>query len=220
MRVPSDRLEKIIYEMKTNKKLFIVATLILFSCNSPDNISSEIKNDLKENEITESSTPEEFRDVYADFFTAIKDKNEKRFNDYIHPKIGLFIIQQDGALPTLENVKDISKFKRSYDKKHFFSFNLDVIGIELIEQDLPKINCEEFDGYDKQGCFSKQVNNLEATNLCQYIDADAAFKSKCEETIKTIKWTVINTANYGYYFSQIEGKWYITFIDMRQPCSA
>jgi hypothetical protein len=206
--------------MKTNKILFIVTTLIFFSCNSPVNNSSEIKNDLKENEITESSTPEEFRDVYTDFFTAIKDENEKRFNDYIHPKIGLFIIQQDGALPTLENVKDISKFKRSYDKKHFFSFNLDVIGIELIEQELPKINCEEFDGYDKQGCFSKQINNLEATNLCQYIDADAAFISKCEETIKTIKWTVINTANYRYYFSQIDGKWYITFIDMSQPCSA
>jgi hypothetical protein len=171
-------------------------------------------------EINEATTPDDFREVYTDFFTAIKDINENRFNEYIHPEIGLFIIQQDGAMPSLENVTDISKFKRSYDKKHFFAFNTDVIGIEMIEQELPKINCEEFDGYDKQGCFTQEINKLAATKFWDFVEAASDLKSNCEKAANAVKWTVINTANYGYYFSQIDGKWYISFIDMRQPCSA
>ncbi|MFN7012774.1 MAG: hypothetical protein ACK4ON_00725 [Bacteroidia bacterium] len=200
--------------------LFVVATFILFSCNTSDNNSSENQNSNDVSEIRESTTEEDFREVYTDFFTAVKDVNENRFNEYIHPEIGLFIIQQDGAMPNLIYVTDISKFKRSYDNMHFFAFNTDVIGVELIEQELPKINCEVFDGYDKQGCFSQEVNKLAATKFWEFVDTTPELKSKCERAANTIKWTVINTANYGYYFSQINGKWYITFIDMRQPCSA
>jgi hypothetical protein len=200
--------------------LFVVATLILFSCNTSDNHTSENHNKVTDSEIRESTTPEDFREVYTDFFTAVKDVNENRFNEYIHPATGLFIIQQDGAMPSLTHITDIAKFKRSYDKKHFFAFNMDVIGVELIEQELPNMNCEEFDGYDKQGCFTQQINKLAGTKFWEFIETSPDVKSKCESAANTIKWTVINTANYGYYFSQIDGKWYITFIDMRQPCSA
>lgn len=206
--------------MTPYKFLIVVATFILFSCNTSENNSSENQNVNADSEIKESNTPEDFREVYTDFFTAVKDVNENRFNEYIHPEIGLFIIQQDGAMPNLTHITDIAKFKRSYDKKNFFAFNMDVIGVELIEQELPKMNCEEFDGYDKQGCFTQQVNNLAGTKFWEFVDTTPELKSKCESAANTIKWTVINTANYGYYFSQIDGKWYITFIDMRQPCSA
>lgn len=206
--------------MNLFKILFVVETLILFSCNTSENNNLENQDTKVNSDVLESNTPEDFREVYTDFFTAVKDVNENRFNDYIHPEIGLFIIQQDGAMPSLTHITDIAKFKRSNDKKHFFAFNTDVIGIELIEQELPKINCEEFDGYDKQGCFAQEVNKLAATKFWDFVETSADVKSKCESTANTIKWTVINTANYGYYFSQINGKWYITFIDMRQPCSA
>jgi hypothetical protein len=85
---------------------------------------------------------------------------------------------------------------------------------------LPKMNCEEFNGYDKQGCFTQEINKLAATKFWDFVETSVDVKSKCETAVNTIKWTVINTANYGYYFSQINSKWYITFIDMRQPCSA
>lgn len=206
--------------MKLYNILFVVTTLILFSCNKPQNTASDNQNSNTDSEINESTTPEDFREVYTDFFTAVKDINESRFNNYIHPEMGLFIIEQNGAMPSLTYVTDISKFKRGYDNKYFFDFNLDVIGVELIEQELPKMNCEEFNGYDKQGCFTQQVNKLAATKFWEFTDVSPELKSKCESAVNTIKWTVINTANYGYYFSQIDGKWYITFIDMRQPCSA
>ncbi len=206
--------------MTPHKLLFVVVTLILFSCNTSENNSLEYQNTNTDFEIKESTTPVDFREVYTDFFTAVKDINEKRFNEYIHPEIGLFIIQQDGAMPNLTHVTDIAKFKRSYDKKYFFAFNTDFIGVEILEQELPIINCEEFNGYNKQGCFAQQVNKLAATKFWEFVDTTPEIKSKCESAANTIKWTVINTANYGYYFSQIDGKWYITFIDMRQPCSA
>lgn len=202
------------------KIFFVVATLILFSCNTSQNNNSKSEEVKVNSEISEVNISEDFREVYTDFFTAVKDANENRFNDYIHPQTGLFIIEQNGALPSVSHIFDISKFKRSYDNKHFFAFNTDVIGVELIEQELPKINCEEYDGYDKQGCFTQEINRLAATKFWDFIDDNSEIKSKCEKAVNTIKWSVINTANYGYYFSQINGKWYITFIDMRQPCSA
>lgn len=205
--------------MKNIGLIIVVATLILAACNS-SNTHDEVKNANFDSNINEPSTPDDFRDVYTDFFTAVKDKNEKRFNDYIHPQIGLFIIQQDGAMPSLSHVMDISKFKRSFDNKYFFAFNTDFIGLEILEQELPKINCEAYDGYDKQGCFAQQVNILASTKFWEFTDAAPEIKLKCENAANTIKWSVINTANYGYYFSQIDGKWYITFIDMRIPCSA
>lgn len=206
--------------MKRFNLLIVVITLILFSCKSSNNETGENKPVKENSQIQENTTPADFREVYTDFFTAIKDINEKRFNQYIHPELGLFIIQQDGAMPVITHISDISKFKRNFDNKYFFAINMDIIGVELIEQTLPKVNCEEFNGYDKQGCFAQEVNNLAATKFWEFTDASADLKSKCEKAANTINWTVINTANYGYYFSQIDGKWYITFIDMRQPCSA
>ena len=89
------------------------------------------------------------------------------------------------------------------------------------EEELPKINCDSKTFWTKDGCFSQQTNTFKDEKIWTYCGLSKEDEAKVEETAKTISYTVINTAmNARYYFSQIDGKWYLTFVDLRRPCEA
>lgn len=163
---------------------------------------------------------EDFKETYKDFFYSIIDGRAETFNKYIHPDLGLYIIDSKGALPMVVNVKDISKFVRS-DSKSFFEFDRAKVGYELIEEELPKVNCDQGpDFYSKQGAFTQAVNTLSKDAPWQNTDLSSEEKQRLASAAETVMITVINTSNYRYYFSKMGDKWYVTFIDVRRPCNA
>ena len=165
--------------------------------------------------------PKDFRDVYKEFFLSVVDVKEKDFNQFIHPEKGLYIIESTGAMPQMVNIRDISTFKRANDNKPFFDFDKTKVGIELIEKDIPSVDCDappEF--YTKSGSFTQEINKFKDSRIWEYAGLPKAEQKKIEELAETIVKTTVNTGNYTYYFSLINNKWHITFIDMRKPCVA
>jgi hypothetical protein len=122
-------------------------------------------------------------------------------------------------LPKLTNVKYFSKFK-TIRKKHFYEFNTDVLICDPKEEELPKVNCDAKDLYTKTGCFTREINTLKDSKIWEFCSLPQAQADLVARSAQTITRTVLLTDNYTYYFSLINGSWWLTFIDMRRPCEA
>lgn len=192
------------------KNTIAILIILIFSCK--ENNTTANKDKLLSNE--------DFASVYNNFFTSIIENNDITFDKFIHPKYGLYIITSSGALPEIKHLKSISEFKNK-DGKSFFSLDKEYIGTGVIYNKLPKIDCDKKKApfYDKEGAFTQDTNLLKNSEIWKFINASNEEKKQIEAAIYTIRKTVVNTANYVYYFSLIDGYWYISFIDMRQPCT-
>jgi len=207
--------------MKQTGYLFLAIMLFLAACgNNEHGGNNTTDSTATSGENKTMTTPSDFKEVYSDFFSSIIDDNSKTFNSYIHPEHGLYIIESKGGVPVFEKVTDISFFRSSTEKKSIFDINKSKIGLQMIEEELPTVNCDSAGFYTKRGCFTNEENTFKDSKLWDGSGLDAAEKDKVNKVAQTIVKTIINTANYRYYFSKIEDRWYITFIDMRKPCNA
>ncbi len=204
------------------KKLlfFSVVFSFFFSCS---NSKTDQDKNIIESENTESendvSKYVDFNEAYSTFFWALVDKDEKNVNSFIHPEMGMYIIESNGALPSFSLVKDIATYKKISDGKSFFSIDMEKVGTEPLLESLPEVTCDD-NVYNKQGCFTQKINKLKDAGIWDLSDIKAEDKNTMELLSETIQYTVVNTANYTFYFSQINGFWYVTFIDIRIPCVA
>ena len=163
---------------------------------------------------------DEFKDFYRDFFISLMDVNELRFNTFISRKHGVYIIDAKGAMPTMVNITDISTFQR-VDGRSIFSIDKSKLGFEMLEENLPEVDCDAPDYfYDKTGCFTASINRLIESKIWKYASLDQITQEKVGALAETVSRTVINTANYVYFFSYIDGNWRLTFLDVRKPCEA
>ena len=101
--------------------------------------------------------------------------------------------------------------------KLFFDFSFEGVDKELIFEELPEVVCED-EFYNKQGCFAEKVNPLLASQIWNYAGLNEKEIQAIEVLANTVEITVVNTSIYDFYFSKIEGNWYVTFIDLRIPC--
>lgn len=161
----------------------------------------------------------DFKDFYRNFFISLMEDNEVRFNTFINSERGVYIIDSKGAMPVFTNVRDISSYKRQ-DGRYIFSVDKSTLGFEMLEEELPMVDCDADGFYDKTGCFTESTNKLMETMLWQHAQLGKTEKNEVVSLAETVSKTVVNTANYVYYFSFIDGNWYLTFLDIRKPCEA
>lgn len=214
-----------------NKAVYLFIVFLIVSC-SPDSNKEDAK-DVNGQQAIETS-PEyqdagngsknydysEFKDFYRDFFISLMDDGEERFNNFISPSYGLYIIDSKGAMPVITYVSEISSFTRS-DKRSIFSIDKQTIGYEMLEDELPKIDCDASHYYyDKTGCYTQSTNRFIDSEIWKHANLDEATQEKIVSLAETISKTVVNTANYTYYFSYVDGTWRLTFLDIRKPCEA
>ncbi len=207
--------------MKSINYLFIVLLSLATACGQKE---KKEENGSSETVVVQGDTSrvsmDDFKETYKEFFYSIIDGKPEKFNEYIHPDLGLYLIDSKGAIPMVTNVKDISKYVRP-DNKSFFEFDRSKVGYELIEEELPTVDCDNGpDFYSKQGAFTQAVNKLSAEKPWQESKLENGEADKVNAASKTVMITVINTSNYRYYFSKMGDKWYVTFIDLRKPCNA
>lgn len=160
-----------------------------------------------------------FNDFYQQFTEAITNKNVANFNSFIHKDYGLHFIEAPGAMPVFSKIYNIENFKDINTQSPFFELSFNEIGKAPINDTLPQIICDE-NVYDKQGCYTQEINPLNKTQIWNYSNLNDKQKQEIEVIAATITQTVVNTANYTFYFSLIDNKWLVTFIDIRTPCSA
>ena len=209
MKTDSNGLKQIQTELylRTLRGFFFApfAVMLFFSCGSPEQKQTEQTSQTK----VDSVKPVSERVIQKeDFISVLKGINISNINQYIHPKNGLRIINSSGAMPNMTSTSQVDK-----------NFPVDFSAVK--EEELPKVNCDSKTFWTKGGCFSQQVNTFKDEKIWTYCGLSKKDEAKVEETVKTISYTIINTAmNARYYFSQIDGKWYLMFVDLRRPCQA
>jgi hypothetical protein len=204
----------------------IALSVMLISCSqNPANHanavadSTEARKKSFAEELPPPSDIRQFKWFYSGFVKLVSLHADTLLNKLICPEFGLTIIESNGALPHLTNVKDFTEFK-TLGKKAFYDFDAQVLICDLKEEELPKIDCNAKDYYTKSGCFTREINTLKDSKVWEYGNFSKTQADLMVQAVQTITRTVIVTANYTYYFSLIKGGWWLTFVDMRKPCQA
>ena len=182
-------------------------------------------------QVFSSSTPTfsantNFKNVFASFLADIQTENAEDFNQYIHPEYKLYILEQPGAVPQFTKVADIGLFKRHFGSKPFFSIKQELSACPLqVEAALPTFNCEgqanNPAGYSKQGCFVSDAQLFKNNPAHLYAGLPNAEKQQIANIKTLLTKTVLHTVTgYQFHWGNIQGKWYVLFIQLITPCSA
>ena len=175
---------------------------LLFTCGNPSVVETE------QTEIPKIDTSAIKKQ--EDFLPVLKGINISNINQFIHPEAGLRIIQSEGAMPRLMKTSQVDK-------------NFPVDFSNCIEDSIPKIDCGSKSLWTKEGCFVWKVNGLAAAQvtLWKYCNLSKEEQLEVDTWAPEVSYTAINTVLHArYYFSHINGKWYLLFVDLRRPCSA
>jgi len=185
-----------------------------------DSISKReaVKKALQE-DLPPASDIKQFNWFYSAFAHAATTANDTIFDVVIHREYGLWIIHSAGAVPNFTHINHILEFKLP-DGENLLPFKRDAMMNVPKEETLPVLICDDDKVYDKEGCFTSLQNTFAEQKIWKYAGLSAENDKEIEKSAKTITRTVINTQNYRFYFSLINGSWYLTFMDIMTPCEA
>ena len=175
-------------------------------------ISEEVTHELKDEQV-------DFADFYYIFSATIESKNYEMFNGFIHPNYGCYVIESSGAMPNLTPVFDVGEFVSKPEGKRFFDLPFVEIDHIVSFDSLPKVVCED-KVYERLGCFAGQPEDFKRSEIWNYAGLSQEDVVEVVSLVESLNITVVNTYNYTFHFSKIESEWFVSFIDMRVPCSA
>jgi hypothetical protein len=217
------------------KQVYFFLMIALIACQpSSDTESAQATEPEAGTEVVSETSPEQdekgsgrqnyahddFKDFYRDLFISMMDNKESDFNTFLNPKQGLYIIDSKGALPAITNVSDISTYQRMVDNKSIFSVDEATLGYEMLEEGLPKVDCDSEGFYTKRGSYTANTNDIIKSEIWKITNLSKEDQEQFATYAETISKTCVNTGNYTYYFSFIDGSWFLTVIDLRKPCEA
>ncbi|CAN5348325.1 hypothetical protein BH09BAC5_BH09BAC5_28980 [soil metagenome] len=208
--------------------IFLISLVFLSSCSGtsnnhvPASDSISAKDSLKkamQEDLPDPSDIKQFNWFYSAFVHSATTGDDSLFNILIHPKYGLWVIHSEGALPAFTKIKSILDYKNA-DGSKLLPFKREPMLSMPKEEELPVVNCDNKNFYSKSGCFTTLENVFLEQKIWKSAGLAADQDKLIEESAATISRTVINTEMYRFYFSLINGTWYLTFIDVRKPCNA
>ncbi|MBN8546630.1 MAG: SPOR domain-containing protein [Ignavibacteria bacterium] len=147
----------------------------------------------------------------------------KTLNDFTHPAVGFTVLQNSGAYIKLEWFNKIDSI-------------LDHPLMKVVPkscqpkfEEIPQYRCE-LESWSKTGCFMGKIDPtakefLRFEKKSENQELPSATLEKIKNCEKYTLWTLIQTDNAPYYhkfrlyFGFIDGRWYITGIDLTIPCS-
>jgi len=154
-----------------------------------------------------------FDSLYANFAKAWNNETIEQFNGFIHSEKGFYIIESNGALPS---IKKSDSIERSFFKRNRWDHSFAVV-----RETLPEVDCDAIHGfYNKVGCFVENTNPFIKSEIWKYAGLDSIQENILVTFAETISVTVVNTSGFVAYFSLIHGKYHLTILDIRVPCSA
>jgi len=184
--------------------IFLPALVCIFSCGNG------VKNE-EVHSISSSLPGDSMKDAgssaQSDLVSVVKGITISNINQFIYPETGLWLIQTPGAVPNMTNTSQVDK-----------NFPVDFSAAK--NEELPKVNCDTKSFWAKDGCFIQQVNMFKDEKIWTYCGLSKEDEAKIEKLAQAISLTVVNTSlSARYYFAQINGKWYLIFVDLRKPCA-
>jgi len=220
---------------------FALLSLTLIACDSPVSENRRIvmeapKKDsvlapIQKPDVNVDENPEravyisKFNKNFQEFQSAVYNEDADGVNLFIDQNLGVYIIENPGAMPKMTLVKDIRNFKREFQGRSFFTIKEMLQSCQLKEEELPTFNCEGQTagntGYSKEGCFAADAAEFRKNEIYKYASLPEAEMKKIEDTLPFVQTTVVQTSSsYRFHFGFLNGTWKVLFIDLRIPCSA
>jgi len=216
---------------------FILFCLLFYSCTSEN---KKVENQAAEESIDSLEALQEepmrgqtitdtisFEIAFAQFFTALQNSDTTTINQFIHPKHGLWIIEQPGAMPKMTQVTNITTFKREYQNRSFFTVSEEVKTCDLKQETWPTFDCVDMDyeagksGYSKDGCFVAGPGKFQKSGYWNYASLSEAEIQTINAALPLIQKSVLHTAtSFEFHFGFIDGHWRLLFTKLIYPCSA
>lgn len=160
-----------------------------------------------------------FLPQWKEFTSALAEKDTLRLNTFIQPANGMYVLSSEGALPGMTNTMSFLGNNLLYGKI-LSEKTGNAVRCELKNEELPVINCDSMSFYNKEGCFMQFQNRLDKSKILEFVKIPREEYEKAMTMMHTITVTVVNTGNFVYYFSHINNKWFLAFLDIRRPCEA
>jgi len=151
---------------------------------------------------------------------ALSASDPTSFDSLLHPDFGCYVVESPGALPMITHLDNLESIKRLFSTSYMLEFRNKFMILNVEEDSLPEVDCDTIGFYSKSGCFMQDINVFGQEEIWNYCDLTPDEKSSIAELAKSIKKTVLHTAGFKAYFSFIDGKWYLTVLDIRIPCTA
>ncbi len=164
-----------------------------------------------------SDKVDDFNKKFKLILASLMSKDKGELSKYVSPEFGLLIIKSDGAMPSFL----ISKYGLGeYNKALETIFTGISLDCELLNECLPRIDCDKVSHWSKSGCFVRDTNALAGSDIWKFgglNDDDQAFTQK---VIQAVGRTVVVTKGFTFYFTYHNNDWYLALIDIRKPCNA
>ena len=204
--------------------------LLLFSCNTerPTSTTEQTSQHPAPDSalaIPQTSATTDFHAAFARFFEELHNADTAGLNQFIHPKYGLWIIEQPGAVPKMTQVFEIQKFGREYKNRSFFTIASEVQQCKLTEEAFPSFDCADMEGdktgYSKDGCFVWDAEKFKKSGYWDYAGLSAEQLQRIQETLPLVQRSVLHTrSSFEFHFGYLEGQWHLLFAKIIHPCSA
>ncbi len=181
----------------------LISVLALLSCNESGG-QMEVKGQPS------STAGDSIKQVPPpDFISTCARINERNLDTFINRIHGFWYIKSGWFHPYFIRLRDLPMFTKQENLK--FS--------KVKEEDLPQVDCDlPPPHWTKNGCFAREENTFVKDSSWTQCELSEKDKEEVAALAKTIRWTVINSKEGKYYFSLIDGAWYLTFVDLRRPC--
>lgn len=213
------------------KNLLFILFILCAACNKPQpdaaaNSERPETSQTNQQSITNPDTAA-FGTTFTDFLAALQTSDTASINQFIHPKYGLWIIEQPGAMPKMTHVTVISDFKREYQNKSFFTIAEEVKTCHLTAEVWPAFDCGEMNyeagksGYSKDGCFVAGPAKFRQSGYWDYASLSDTEITRIKTALPHIQKSVLHTAtSFEFHFGYIDGSWRLLFTKLIYPCSA
>jgi len=168
-----------------------------------------------------------FQDAFEHFFAALQAADTAALNQFIHPELGVWLIEQPGAVPKMTHVTDISAFKREYQERSFFTIAEEVKACDLSEEPFPTFDCADMNyeagatGYSKDGCFVWKPDKFHKSGYWNYASLTPSQIEQIKATLPLVRRSVLHTnTSFEFHFGYLDQQWRLLFAKLIYPCSA
>ena len=180
---------------------------------------------LQEEPVKNDTT--DFKDAFKQFFTALQVADTVALNQFIYPEVGVWLIEQPGALPKMTHVTDIRAFKREYQGRSFFTVAEEVKACDLSEEPFPTFDCADVNyeaaetGFSKDGCFVWKPDKFQKSGYWDYASLTPSQIGQIRATLPLVRRSVLHTnTSFEFHFGYIDQRWRLLFAKLIYPCSA
>jgi hypothetical protein len=171
----------------------------------------------------------EFRKLCSEVANAFARESMADVNKYINPDVGIFVITRPGAIDDVTNQKKMDE-KNPFTIKYPYKDASAVKKHAVKYNEAPKFNCGTMK-WNKAGFVADSVSHYNRiteimefrikNENAKYSAEDISKKDLIEKKIRKVVFTEI-AKNHGlvFYMSLINGKWYLTVVDITEGLCA